>query len=128
MKKISLKMKLTLLYTLLMSGVVVIILILLFSLSSRQILSSVQSRLRNRVYSVSDDIEYDNGRLDFDSDLDDTEWGIYLSVYQEDGTYLYGRTPTGFSNTMAFSDNALRTFRQGNTTYYVLDLYTYVKD
>ena len=80
MKKISLKMKLTLLYTLLMSGVVVIILILLFSLSSRQILSSVQSRLRNRVYSVSDDIEYDNGRLDFDSDLDDTEWGIYLSV------------------------------------------------
>lgn len=128
MKKISLKMKLTLLYTLLMSGVVVIILILLFSLSSRQILSSVQSRLRNRVYSASDDIEYDNGRLDFDSDLDDTEWGIYLSVYQEDGTYLYGRTPTGFSNTMAFSDNALRTFRQGNTTYYVLDLYTYVKD
>ena len=87
MKKISLKMKLTLLYTLLMSGVVIIILILLFSLSSRQILSSVQSRLRNRVYSASDDIEYDSGRLDFDSDLDDTEWGIYLSVYQEDGTF-----------------------------------------
>ena len=77
MKRISLKMKLTLLYTLLMSGVVVILLALLFSLSSRQILSSVQARLRQQVYDAAGDVEFEDGTLDFDSDFDDMEGGAF---------------------------------------------------
>ena len=53
MRRLSLKMKLTLLYTVLMTAVVCGILVLLFSLGNRQILSSVQNQLRESVYGAS---------------------------------------------------------------------------
>ena len=62
MKKLSLKMKLTLLYTALMMAVICISLGILFSLSSHQILASVQMRLRERVFEAAEDVEYDHGR------------------------------------------------------------------
>ena len=123
MKRISLKMKLTLLYTLLMSGVVVILLALLFSLSSRQILSSVQARLRQQVYDAAGDVEFEDGTLDFDSDFDDMEGGVFLSAYASDGTWLYGRVPSGFNNTLAFADGSLRERNDNGRAFYVMDLY-----
>ena len=112
MKRLSLKAKITLVYTLLMTAVVCGILFLLFSLSDRQIMASVQARLRTNVYKATDDIDFDDGYLDFDSDLDDMEAGVYLSVYGDDGTWLYGRVPYGFSNSMVFEDGNMRTVRE----------------
>ena len=128
MKKLSLKMKLTLLYTALMMAVICISLGILFSLSSHQILASVQMRLRERVFEAAEDVEYDHGQLEFDSDLNDLEKGVYLSVYDSGGTFLYGRTPQSFSNTMAFADGSLRREPQEGQDYYVLDAYAYVED
>ncbi len=128
MKRLSLKAKITLVYTLLMTAVVCGILFLLFSLSDRQIMSSVQARLRTNVYKATDDIDFDDGYLDFDSDLDDMEAGVYLSVYGDDGTWLYGRVPYGFSNSMIFEDGNMRTVRENGKDYCVMDVYAPVKD
>ena len=49
MKYLSLKAKLTLLYTLLMTSVVCIIVIILFSFSNQEILTGVSSQLEERV-------------------------------------------------------------------------------
>ena len=64
MSRLSLKMKLTLLYTVLMTAVVCGILVLLFSLGNRQILSSVQNQLRESVYGASGEIDWEDGRLE----------------------------------------------------------------
>lgn len=128
MRKLSLKMKLTLLYTALMMAVICVSLGILFSLSSHQILASVQMRLRESVFEASEDVDYDDGRLEFDSDLNDLENGVYLSVYDSDGTFLYGRTPYNFSNTMAFEDGNLRSDTQNGQDYYVLDVYASVEN
>ncbi|HIQ98256.1 MAG TPA: HAMP domain-containing protein [Candidatus Scybalocola faecavium] len=128
MNRVSLKMKLTLLYTLLMTAVVCGILVLLFSLGNRQILSSVQSRLRESVYGASGEIDWDDGYLEFDGDLDELENGVYLSVYDMDGSYLYGQVPSGFPQDTPLQDGSLRTVRQNGQEYGVLDLYVSVRD
>ena len=57
MKRISLKLKLTLLYTFFMAILTCAALAILFSLSSRELLSSVQSRLERRVQDSVDALD-----------------------------------------------------------------------
>lgn len=128
MKRLSLKAKLTLVYTLLMTAVVCGILLLLFYLSNYQMMSSAQTRLRTAVYQATAEIDFDDGRLEFDSYFTEMESGVYLSVYASDGTWLYGHLPHDFSNTAVFEDGHLRAIRDNNEDYYVMDVYTPVED
>ena len=123
MKKLSLKTKLVLLHTGMMGLVVCIVLSLLFSISSHEILSNVERNLEEQVAGTYEDIEYQDGRLEFDSDIMDLENGVYLSVYEENSTELiYGKIPYGFSYDLPFEDGNLRTVAAGDQQYYVLDM------
>lgn len=123
MKRLSLKTRLVLLHTGLTTLVVCGVLALLFSISSQEILTNVQSALEERVSGSVEDVEYRQGRLEFDSDLLDLERGVYLSVYQPDGDQLlYGKMPYGFTYDLPFSDGELRTVTAGDKEYYVLDM------
>ena len=123
MKKLSLKTKLVLLHTGMMGLVVCIVLSLLFSISSHEILSNVERNLEEQVAGAYEDIEYEDGRLEFDSDIMDLENGVYLSVYEENSTELiYGKIPYGFSYDLPFEDGNLRTVAAGDQQYYVLDM------
>ena len=81
MKRLSLKTRLVLLHTGMMALVVCIVLALLFSISSREIVSNVENTLEASVFGAFEDMEYEDGRWDFDSDLMNLEDGVYLSVY-----------------------------------------------
>ena len=122
MKNLSLKQKLTILYTILMTINICAVLAVLFSLSNREILSSVQNRLRESVAGAFDDIEMDDGKLDFDSDILELENGVYLSVYDMEGRLLYGKIPYGFDQSMAFQDGLVRRQKAEQVEYYVLDM------
>ncbi len=102
MKNLSLKQKLTILSTVLMTVNICAVLAVLFSLSNRDILSSVQNRLRESVTGAFDDIDWEDGRLDFDSDILELENGVYLSVYDMDGTLLYGKILTDLTSPWIF--------------------------
>ena len=123
MKRLSLRTKLTLLYTAMMTAVVCVILALLFSLSGKELLAGVQNRLEQEVAQAGGDIEYEDGVLEFDSDIMDLEYGIYLSVYGSDGTMLYGRIPYDFDNSVLFEDGSIRRLSAAGTEYYLMDLY-----
>ena len=123
MRRLSLKVKLTLLYTILMMAVVCGVLALLFSLSSQELLTGVQARLEREVANAADDIGYEDGMLEFDSDIMDLEYGIYLSVYDSRGVMLYGRIPYDFDNSVPFEDGSIRRFQWGDTSYFVMDMY-----
>ena len=122
MKNLSLKQKLTILYTILMTINICAVLAVLFSLSNRGILSSVQNRLRESVAGAFDDIEMDDGKLDFDSDILELENGVYLSVYDMEGRLLYGKIPYGFDQSMIFQDGLVRRQKAEQVEYYVLDM------
>lgn len=122
MKYLSLKAKLTLLYTLLMTTVVCIIVAILFSFSNQEILAGVGSQLEERVADASSEIRYENGTLDVDSDFLELEDGIYLSLYNSKGNFLYGKLPYGFDNSVPFDGGNVRKIQGDDTQYYVLDM------
>ena len=76
MKKWSLKVKLTVLYTFFMTLLTCVSLAILFSLSNQEILTSVQSDLKEQVNGGIVEIEIKEGRLDVDSDFMDLDQGI----------------------------------------------------
>ena len=79
MKKWTLKARLVLLHTVMMTCIVALMLALLFSISSSEILSNVEQALEDRVAGAFEDISWDGDRLDVDSDLMSLENGVYLS-------------------------------------------------
>lgn len=123
MKRFSLKAKLTLLYTLLMTLVVCGVSALLFSLSGKELLTGVQKTLETQVNEAAKELSFKNGKLRFDSELMSLEHGVYRSVYDADGYLLYGKIPYHFDNSVLFEDGTVRKFAAGNTEFYVMDLF-----
>lgn len=101
---------------------------ILFSLSNREILAAVQNQLKNQVQESMDDIEEDDGSLDIDSDFFSLKDNIYLSIYDPDSRFLYGRVPQGFDEQPDFIDGTLQTIRGNRHIWYVYDLYYDIED
>ncbi|WP_283680834.1 sensor histidine kinase [Parablautia sp. Marseille-Q6255] len=128
MRRLSLKIKLTLLYTILMTAVTCGVFALLFSLSGKELLASVQNQLEQKVSEAGEHIENDNGKLNFDSELMSLEYGVYLSVYDADGYLLYGKVPYGFDNSVLFEDGTVRKYAANEIEFYVMDLFYDITD
>ena len=107
MKKISLKLKLTLLYTFFMVLLTCAALAILFSLSSREMLSSTQTRLENRVQESVEFIALRNGEIRIDSDFYSVVRDVYLSLYDSDMYFMYGRIPHGFTQQPELADGEI---------------------
>lgn len=97
MKKLPLKWKLTILYTAFMTVLTVVMLSVLLSLSSSEILSSVEQKMEEKVFDVSEEIEWRGERLRIDSDFYEVDNGIYLSAYDKNGNLVGGRIPYEFT-------------------------------
>lgn len=117
----SVKWKLTLLYTFFMTLLVCLVIAILLSLGTSELLSSVRQQMKDHVYDSLDDISYRNGELFIDSNLMDVDNGIYMSVYDSSGKFIYGRLPYAFNSRPAFQDGNLQTINDGSTRWYVFD-------
>ena len=122
MKRLTIKTRLVLLHTGLMILVVFGMLAVLFSVSSHEVLANVENALEQRVAEAFDEIEAEQGSLQFDKDLMELEHGVYLSVYDA-GTesLLYGKIPYGFSYQTPFEIGRVRTITAETADYSVLD-------
>ena len=91
MKKLSIKSKITLCFT---SGMILIV-ILAFSaillVSGITIENNYKRQLQDVVESNIGEIEYENGRLDFDEDFVPYKYGIFVFVYDEQGVLISGQ-------------------------------------
>ena len=122
MKRLSLKLKVTLLYSFFMTLLTCAALAILFSLSNQEILASTQNTLKKQVQESMEDIEWKDGSFDVDSDFYNLDGGVYLSLYTESGNLLYGRIPYGFDLNPEFSDSQLQTLTDSSQRWYVFDL------
>ena len=121
MRNLSIKLKITLWYTAFMALLIILTLIVLFSISSVQVLSDARARLRNTVLRAFSEIDYEDGLLTFDDDINYLEEGVYISVYDAQGYLLYGRTPTGFSGASTLIMDQMQQFGSGQDFWYVYD-------
>ena len=124
MRGVSLKVKLTALYTFFMVLVTCVVLAVLFSLSTREVLSSTQNRLERRVQESTDDIRLRDGEIRVDSDFYSVSGDIYLSLYDENRYLLYGKIPYGFNADPELADGTLRVIQdaENRQEWYVYDL------
>lgn len=106
MKRWTLKARLTLFYTTFLLLLTCTTLGILFSMSGRKVLASVKNQLENSVQKSVEEIEIEDGRLEVDNDFYSVEKGIYLSLYDESGYFLYGKVPYGIENAFSAAPEA----------------------
>lgn len=121
MKRLSIQLKVTLWFTLLMVLLVSIVLAFLFSLGAQSALEGTKSQMMDMVAAGWHEIGSDDGAIEIDDDLEYFKDGIYLSIYDAGGVPLYGAVPRDFDNSAVFAPNDLRTIPSGGKSWYVYD-------
>lgn len=121
MKKLSVRLRITLLYTFFMTVLTAASLFLLFSLSSREVLTSTGAELEEEVHESVEELTIQNGEVRVDSDFYSLEKGVYLVLYDEQGYFLYGRVPYGFDVQPEFEDGNLRKLNDRQKKWFVYD-------
>lgn len=122
MKRCSLKVKLTVMYSFFMVLVTCICLAILFSLSGKEILTSAQINLKERVHESADEIELEDGEFEIDSDFYSLGHNVYLALYDSEGKFLYGKVPPGFQKAPEFQDGTIQTVSEKQEQWYVYDV------
>lgn len=127
MKNWSIKFKITLWYTVFMTLLILVVLWLLFSIGSSRLLIDARQRLQDIVMKVYDEVEYEDGALVFDDDIEDLGDGVYLSVYSPMGAFLYGKVPASFDAASPLIMDSIRETGEGGYSWHVYDYCQYVE-
>jgi heavy metal sensor kinase len=121
MRKLSIKSRVTLWYMVLMVILVALVLFFMFLISEKVIETSAKDDLKNQVIKSADEIEYDDGELDIDDDLDYYSHDIYIMIYHEDGSLIDGRMPDGFDPAVSLENETMKTVNIEGEQYYLYD-------
>ncbi len=121
MKRLSIHLKVTLWFTLLMVLLVSIVLAFLFYTGAQSALEETKSQMMDMVAAGWREIDADDGEIEIDDDLEYFKDGIYLSVYDAGGVPLYCSVPRDFDNSAVFAPGQLRTIPSMQKSWYVYD-------
>lgn len=121
MRKMSIKLKITLWYSIFMCLMVISVLGILLSISQNVVSTDVKKMLKEMVNEGRDEVEYEDGLLEIDDDLEYFSNGVYLQLYKEDGTWIDGMLPSYVKSEIEFQDKEVRTLQLGGHRYYVYD-------
>lgn len=121
MKQMSVKKKVTLWYTVFMTGFVLASLFLVLFLANGRMLSDAKTHLKDTVLSSFLEIDYEEGALEFDDDINYLGEGVYLSVYNSDGALIYGRIPSSFDGASVLIKDTLQQVYSGGQQWFLYD-------
>ncbi|MFV0527976.1 MAG: ATP-binding protein [Lachnospiraceae bacterium] len=141
MKNLSIRLKITLWFSMILIVIVGLTFGVILSVSSTVMQKTIQDNLIETIEDNLDEveyhsqsehtsgdgdsdqyIEYSEGYLEIDDDFLDTVNGISTALYYEDGQLLYGENPVSIdSASYAFVDGQVRTLTVNGVVYYLLD-------
>lgn len=141
MKNLSIRLKITLWFSVVLGMVVFLAFLIVFFVSDAVLQKGVQDNLVEAVEDNVDEIEYfgslqeladsndvdlymeyQKGYLEIDDDFLDRVNGIYTGLYREDGMLLYGENPLGRAGLeKAFADSRIQTLTVAGEAYYLFD-------
>ncbi len=127
MKKVSAKIRLTIFTSFLMLVMAGVLIALMFTISGEIVSSNSIAQLTEVVDGNSNELEYDDGKLDTD-DVDFFKDGVYTLIYSQDGGYIEGDFPEEEISAQPFSDKETSEFTIGGTLYYIYDRLASVED
>jgi len=121
MKKVSIKLRMTLWYGLFVMLVVAVVLGFMFAVSGSLAQNETSQRLLQMVENNAHKMVFDDGVLKIGDDFIAYSNGIYSLVYAEDGALLAGRLPPGVAIDTPFEDGQLRRINAGGVAYDIYD-------
>lgn len=119
--KLSIKMRVTLWYAILLVALLVVVLWLMESVSGSYTRTITRRDLEQTVRLAADEVEWEHGELDIDDDLHFYQDGVYLSVYSDDGKHLAGLLPPAFTNAPPLTDDTVQPLTLNGEDYQVYD-------
>ena len=122
MKRLTIKLRVTLWFTALMSMLSILALVFLYLAGQYTVRSMLQDRLINIVENSLDDIEWDDGQLEVDDDLNFFLNGVYRSIYDEEGRLLFGWIPKEYTGVQAFYNETIQSYDEDGTRWYLYDV------
>ena len=122
MNKISIKLKITLWYMGLMTGLVILFLLIIFYMSENIIHSYEYGRLKSTVESSFREISIIDGEIIVENDMETKIDTIQLSVYNKNLGFVYGNNPLNFEYDDTFSDKKnIKTVKHQYEKWYVYE-------
>lgn len=121
MKRLSIKMRVTLWYTGLIVIIMALVLAFILTSSDKILLFNMQDQLEDTVKESIEDIEYKHGQLEIDNDFETLEDGVNILIYSKQGELLAGNIPTGFNKKASFKSDEIQTIKDGNKEWIVYD-------
>ena len=128
MKRLSITLRVTLLYTLFMVLLTGLSLGFLFHAGAQSRRQTTLDRMQTMAEASRKELEAKDGELEIDRDLEAFDDGVYLSLYDTAGVPLYGFVPREFDNSVIFDDGSLRTVESGGHSWYLYDEQITVED
>ena len=103
--KFSIKIKITLWYMILMTGLIIIFLGTIFYISNNLVRNSAYANLKDIVDKSFMQITYKKNNLEIDDDLETLTGNIQLSIFNKDKEFIYGNSPLNFDFDDTLTDN-----------------------
>ncbi|EFB77628.1 sensor histidine kinase [Subdoligranulum variabile] len=128
MKRLSITLRVTLLYAVFMVLLAGLSLGFLFHAGAQSARQATLDRMQTMAEDSRKELEAKDGELEIDRDLEAFDDGVYLSLYDTAGVPLYGFVPRAFDNSVIFDDASLRTVESGGRTWYLYDEQITVED
>ena len=122
MKRLSIKLRVTLWYTFLMIGVVGSVLVFMMLISNSVVEKDVKSQLFATVNSIGNSLTMDDEKLDLNLGFSLFQNQVYTVLYSDKKVLLKGDYPSEFdSKGLSFDADTIQSVENGSRSYYVLN-------
>ena len=122
MKRMTIRLKVTLWFTLFLTLLAGLALGTLLAVGGQLTEQGSQNTLKKAVSEGLEELDWEDGGPDIDDDLKSYQDGVWLAVYDQTGGLVYGGLPDDLGLDQPFEEGALRTCRQGQEVWYLYDL------
>lgn len=122
MRRLSIKMKITLWYTGILAGILAVIFVLMLFWMRETGLSVTEEELQGAVTGFTENINIENDTFYLESDTEFYDEGIMFCIYDENGKRLYGSLPVGFPENTILSSNESRQINIDDKNWMIYDL------
>lgn len=123
MKRLSIKLRVTLFYTAVLAIILCVVLGFVFLTLDLRLVYSSKANLEDAVKGAFDHIDFKSGQLEIDSRIDLYHDGITLVLYGPAGTLLLGSTPAGFPVETPLIADTHQSAENGGQKWQVYDMY-----
>lgn len=119
-RRISIVWKVTLWYTIFFGMLTAAVAVIAYSAGDYILEKGIRRELMDDVQDVLKNIEFDDGELEIDDDLDFLNRGTYLSIYQN-GELVQGFLPKEFDETAPFDYDTVRVIQIAGSNWYIYE-------